>query len=59
MPDEVTGEPVRQFHFIRSGDNPTQPLAWGQGQEQVRKALGEALSKHLAEIGIKEVFGGE
>ncbi len=44
MPDEVTGEPVRQFHFIRSGDNPTQPLAWGQGQEQVRKALGEALN---------------
>ena len=44
VPDEVTGQPVRQFHFIRSGDNPTQPLAWGQGQEQVRKALGEATS---------------
>lgn len=44
VPDEVTGQPVRQFHFIRSGDNPTPPLAWGQGQEQVRKALGEALN---------------
>ena len=44
MPDEVTEQPGRQFHFIRSGDNPTPPLAWGQGQEQVRKALGEALN---------------
>lgn len=42
--DEIMDQPVRQFHFIRSGDNPTPPLEWGQGQEQVRKALGEALN---------------
>jgi hypothetical protein len=44
VPDEVAGQPVRQFSFIRSGDNPTPPLVWGQGQEQVRKAVGEALN---------------
>ncbi|WP_292940101.1 MULTISPECIES: SIR2 family protein [unclassified Novosphingobium] len=44
VPVEGDGEPVRQFNFIRSGDNPTPPLVWGQGQEQVRKAVGEALN---------------
>jgi hypothetical protein len=44
VPDEVLDPTVRQFHFIRSGQIPTPLLAWGQGQEHVRKALGEALN---------------
>lgn len=43
VPVEVAGEPLREFHFIRSGDQ-SPPLEWGRGQEQVRKAVGEALN---------------
>jgi len=34
----------RTFRFIRSADVPTAPLEWGKDEEQVRKAIGEALN---------------
>jgi hypothetical protein len=42
--DESLAEPARQFQFIRAGDGPAPSLDWGHGEEQVRKAVGEALN---------------
>lgn len=44
MADDVPTEPARHFQFVRAGDVPAAPLEWGKGEEQVRKALGEALN---------------
>ncbi len=34
----------RTFRFLRASDVPTAPLEWGKDEEQVRKAVGEALN---------------
>ncbi|HVI97528.1 MAG TPA: SIR2 family protein [Sphingomonas sp.] len=44
MADDVPAEAARQFQFVRAGDAPAAPLEWGKGEEQVRKAVGEALN---------------
>jgi len=36
--------PPRTFRFLRASETPTAPLIWGQDEEQVRKAIGEALN---------------
>src|SRR6185295_14605167 len=36
--------PPRTFRFLRASDVPTAPLEWGKAEEQVRKAVGEALN---------------
>lgn len=44
MSDEESGRPGRHFQFIRAGDAPATSIEWVHGEEQVRKALGEALN---------------
>lgn len=36
--------PPRTFRFLRASETPTAPLIWGKDDEQVRKAIGEALN---------------
>jgi len=46
---EDLGTVARHFHFIRGGDDASAKLDWGKGQDQVRKAVGEALNaRHVA-----------
>ncbi len=37
-------QPPRTFRFLRASDLPTAPLEWGKDEDQVRKAVGEALN---------------
>ena len=42
--DYAPTTPARHFHFIRADNALAPPLGWGQGEEQARKAIGEALN---------------
>ncbi|MFC3694526.1 SIR2 family protein [Chenggangzhangella methanolivorans] len=44
MADEIPPVPAQQFQFVRAGDAPGAPLEWGKDEEQVRKAVSEALN---------------
>lgn len=44
MSDIEPAAAARQFQFIRAGSTASPQLTWGQGDEQVRKAIGEALN---------------
>jgi hypothetical protein len=44
VPQPSAPPPPRSFRFIRASDVPTLPLTWGKDEEQVRKAIGEALN---------------
>jgi hypothetical protein len=44
MADSPPSESARKFHFVRGGETPAPALEWGTGEEQVRKAVSEALN---------------
>jgi hypothetical protein len=44
MADSPPSESTRKFHFVRGDDTPARALEWGSGEEQVRKAISEALN---------------
>ena len=49
MDSAATASVPRSFQFIRAGTGTTSLLDWGKGEEQVRKAVGEALNaRHVA-----------